>query len=74
MTQPTLCLPDTEKNCFACCPPIRPAGHEHLQHTGIVKRMVRENTWAFAGKGDASPLSPALAAGPWNTWYENEGK
>ncbi|MBL7211240.1 MAG: hypothetical protein ISS61_02540 [Desulfobacteraceae bacterium] len=58
MTKPTLCLPDTEKNCFACCPPIRPAGYEHLQHTGIVKRMLRENTRAFAGKGAAiSPIT-----------------
>jgi hypothetical protein len=45
---PTLCLPDAEKSCFACCPPIRPAGYEHFQHQNTIKRTLRENTLAFA--------------------------
>jgi len=44
---PTLCFPDKEKSCFACCPPIRPADYEHIQHRTIIQRMLRENTRAF---------------------------
>lgn len=40
----TLCFPDTEKSCFACCPPIRPPGYEHGQHKNPTKRFLRENT------------------------------
>lgn len=47
MTGSTLCLPDAGKSCFACCPPIRPAGYEHIQHRNIIKRMLRENSEAF---------------------------
>jgi hypothetical protein len=45
--QPSLCMPDGTKSCFACCPPIRPAGYEHLSHKNIVKRILRENTHAY---------------------------
>jgi hypothetical protein len=41
---PTLCAPDEEKSCFACCPPIRPPGYEHQQYTNEIKRVLRENT------------------------------
>lgn len=51
-TTPTLCSPDREKSCFACCPPIRPAGYEHIQFKNIVMRMLRENTGTFRGKGE----------------------
>jgi hypothetical protein len=40
----TLCAPDEEKSCFACCPPIRPPGYEHQQYTNEIKRVLRENT------------------------------
>ncbi|MGD9318853.1 MAG: hypothetical protein PVH99_02775 [Desulfobacteraceae bacterium] len=43
----TLCFPHTGKSCFACCPPIRPAGYEHIQHRNIIRRMLRENSEAF---------------------------
>ncbi len=43
----TLCFPDNRKTCFACCPPIRPPGYEHVLHAGMVKRTLRENTAAF---------------------------
>ena len=43
----TLCFPDSEKTCFACCPPIRPARYEHIQHRNIVRRILRENTSDF---------------------------
>jgi hypothetical protein len=45
--EPTLCFPDEKKSCFACCPPLRPAGYEHIQHRTIIQRMLRENTKAF---------------------------
>jgi len=45
--QETLCFPDNRKTCFACCPPIRPAGYEHVLYTGMVKRTLRDNTAAF---------------------------
>jgi hypothetical protein len=40
-------MPDDDKSCFACCPPIRPAGYEHLPYRNMVKRMLRENTAGF---------------------------
>lgn len=43
----TLCFPDEKKSCFACCPPIRPAGYEHADYEGPVKRVLRENTKAY---------------------------
>ncbi|MGD9034441.1 MAG: hypothetical protein PVJ69_17945 [Desulfobacteraceae bacterium] len=43
----TLCFPDQEKSCFSCCPPIRPAGYEHIQHRNIIRRVLRENSDAF---------------------------
>ena len=44
---PTLCFPDHEKTCFACCPPIRPAGYEHIRYKNIIRRMLRENNEDF---------------------------
>lgn len=44
---PTLCMPDKSKSCFACCPPIRPKGYEHLSYRNILKRIFRENTFDF---------------------------
>jgi hypothetical protein len=43
----TLCAPDDEKSCFACCPPIRPAGYEHIQYRNFLKREFRESTLSF---------------------------
>jgi hypothetical protein len=50
-TKPTLCFPGNGKSCFACCPPIRPAGYEHIQYKNIVKRMLFENTSEYHTKG-----------------------
>jgi hypothetical protein len=49
----TLCFPHTVKSCFACCPPIRPAGYEHIQHRNIIRRMLQENTEAFNGPAES---------------------
>lgn len=64
---PTLCFPDTEKSCFACCPPIRPAGYEHIQHKSIVKRILRENTLLFADKKEW--ISPITGFSCWALGY-----
>lgn len=45
--EPTLCHPDEYKSCFACCPPIRPPGYEHLTYKSMVQRVLRENTRSF---------------------------
>ncbi len=56
--EPTLCLPDQEKSCFACCPPIRPAGYEHIQHRTIIQRILRENTRGFERRNrNAHPIT-----------------
>ena len=34
----TLCAPDGQKSCFACCPPIRPIGYEHIQYRSFIRR------------------------------------
>ena len=43
----TLCFPDDEKSCFACCPPIRPFDYEHIQYKNIIMRFLRENNEGF---------------------------
>jgi hypothetical protein len=55
MTVPdvTLCAPDGLKSCFACCPPIRPLGYEHIQYEKIIKRFLRENTSSFRKRDTA---------------------
>ncbi len=40
----TLCVPDSKKSCFACCPPIRPSGYEHIQYRKSVELVLRENS------------------------------
>jgi hypothetical protein len=43
----SLCAPDGQKTCFACCPPIRPAGYEHIRYKTIIQRILRENTFSY---------------------------
>ncbi len=43
----SLCQPDPFRSCFACCPPIRPAGYEHIQYQKSMERILRENTVRF---------------------------
>jgi hypothetical protein len=67
---PTLCFPDAEKTCFACCPPIRPAGYEHIEYENIVKRILRENTQTFTKKG--SGVIPITGFSCWALGYLDE--
>ncbi len=50
----TLCSPDGLKSCFACCPPIRPAGYEHVMYKNIIRRILRENTASFVREDRAT--------------------
>jgi hypothetical protein len=43
-----LCRPAQDRACFGCCPPIRPAGYDHLDHRPDVERMLRDNTHTMA--------------------------
>jgi hypothetical protein len=43
----SLCMPTKKLSCFACCPPIRPAGYDHLQDKGSWRRMLSENRELF---------------------------
>lgn len=42
-----LCMPGRGLSCFACCPPIRPAGYEHLADRNIWRRIFGENHRAW---------------------------
>ena len=52
-TDLSLCFPDDQKTCFACCPPIRPAAYEHIQFKNMLRRVLRENTASFDRQGKA---------------------
>ena len=39
---PSLCSPGGGLSCFACCPPIRPAGYEHADHRASLRRLFSE--------------------------------
>lgn len=54
----SLCFPDTEKSCFACCPPIRPPGYVHADYESIIKRILRENSIEYCpDKRDIKPVT-----------------
>jgi hypothetical protein len=39
-----LCRPDSQRSCFRCCPPIRPADYDHRDHRTFLTREFLENT------------------------------
>lgn len=63
----SLCFPDQEKSCFGCCPPIRPAGYEHIQHKNIIKRVLRENVKLF--KNQDRTVVPITGFSCWALGY-----
>lgn len=63
----SLCHPDEQKSCFACCPPIRPAGYEHIQYKNIIKRELRENSRVF--KKDEETIRPITGFNCWALGY-----
>lgn len=64
---PTLCVPDDEKSCFGCCPPIRPPGYEHVQYKNFIRRILRENTACFDRK--ATDIVPITGFSCWAMGY-----
>jgi hypothetical protein len=44
-------MPGAGLSCFACCPPIRPAGYEHLAHRSSWRRLLAENRADFLRHG-----------------------
>ncbi|MFH1057160.1 MAG: hypothetical protein V1797_00610 [Pseudomonadota bacterium] len=42
-----LCSPGRGLSCFACCPPIRPAGYDHLADRSSWRRFFSDNRAAF---------------------------
>ncbi|MBW1805026.1 MAG: hypothetical protein JRJ06_01405 [Deltaproteobacteria bacterium] len=56
-TDISLCFPDGMKSCFACCPPIRSAGYEHIRYRGIIRRILRENTGHFNREVKIVPIT-----------------
>jgi hypothetical protein len=68
---PSLCAPDGEKSCFACCPPIRPAGYEHVDHRNAVARMLRENTASFHTRDEG--VFPIRGFSCWALGYVDSG-
>lgn len=63
----SLCFPDGTKSCFACCPPIRPAGYDHLDHKNIIKRVLLENTYGY--RPDERNTRPVTGFSCWAMGY-----
>jgi hypothetical protein len=70
-TPSTLCAPDQEKSCFACCPPIRPLGYEHLQYANEIKRVLRQNTASL--RSEQKSISPITGFSCWALGYLDGG-
>jgi len=47
----SLCRPDDQKSCFACCPPIRPPDYDHADYQKILTRHFWENTRLYQKEG-----------------------
>ncbi len=57
MLSRTLCMPGGGLSCFACCPPIRPAGYDHADYASSLRRLFCDNRAAFlAGELPARPV------------------
>lgn len=69
MMPPSLCFPDGGKSCFACCPPIRPAGYDHIHYKNIIKRILRENRQDFDEKDKG--ITPITGFSCWALGYIN---
>ncbi|MFC1495297.1 hypothetical protein ACFL6W_08455 [Thermodesulfobacteriota bacterium] len=63
----TLCFPDSEKSCFACCPPIRPPEYTHADYENIIKRTLRENSKDY--NPDEKDLKPITGFSCWALGY-----
>ncbi len=66
----SLCVPNDQVSCFACCPPIRPAGYDHIFHISSLKREIRENTLRFKKYGPG--YKPIVGYYCWALGYIDE--
>lgn len=46
-----LCAPSGEFSCFACCPPIRPSGYDHLDYRSSIARELSDNRAWYLREG-----------------------
>lgn len=46
-----LCAPSGEFSCFACCPPIRPSGYDHLDYRSSIARELSDNRTRYLREG-----------------------
>ncbi|RJX29943.1 MAG: hypothetical protein C4525_13785 [Desulfarculus sp.] len=53
----SLCAPGQGLSCFACCPPIRPAGYDHAAHQGSLRRLLADNTAAVSQGRMPGPIT-----------------
>ena len=70
-TESSLCCPDDQKTCFACCPPIRPAAYEHIEFKNMIKRVLRENTASIDRQGRT--VIPIRGYSCWALGYLDRG-
>ncbi|MHC1744777.1 MAG: hypothetical protein AB9873_17355 [Syntrophobacteraceae bacterium] len=47
----SLCAPAANLSCFGCCPPIRPAAYDHLDHVRSLRREFRDNRSRYLKEG-----------------------
>ncbi len=66
-TRSTLCYPDGEKSCFACCPPIRPPEYEHIRFKNFIHRELVRNTIEF--KNSCPSKRPITGYSCWAMGY-----
>jgi hypothetical protein len=60
----SLCRPHDQLSCFACCPPLRPAGYDHADHRPSLRRLLSDNRAAFlAGQIPDRPMTGFFCPG-----------
>lgn len=63
----SLCAPDQDKSCFACCPPIRPPGYEHIVYRRIIHSELLNATKEFDPESDS--VRPITGFSCWALGY-----
>ena len=65
----TLCAPDERKSCFACCPPIRPTGYEHIQYRSFIRRELLRSTREY--RSEDREIRPITGFSCWALGFLN---
>lgn len=58
-----LCSPGGGLSCFACCPPIRPAGYDHADHRPSLRRLFSEARQDYLAGRPARPMQGFVCPG-----------